>query len=55
MYALYKDECAVAAEEDPIEPVSEWVYRKVFNEKFNLSLGRYIVYYNIMVHYSPVH
>ena len=29
--------------EDPIEPVSQWVYRKVFNEEFNLSFGRYIV------------
>ena len=52
MYALYKDECVVAAAEDPIEPVSEW---KVFNEEFNLSSGRYIVYYNIIVHYSPVY
>ena len=50
MYALYKDECAAAVTEDPIEPESEWVYRKVFNEEFNLSFGRYIVCY-IMVHY----
>ena len=40
MYTLYKDECAAA--EDPTEPVSEWVYRKVFNEEFNLSFGRYV-------------
>ena len=32
MYAIYKEEIEA--------PVSEWVYRKVFNENFNLSFGR---------------
>jgi len=31
MYAMYK----ASAE----KPVSEWVYRKIFNESFNLSFG----------------
>lgn len=36
MYLLYKEKCA----EDGEEPVSDWVYRKVFNEEYNLSFGR---------------
>lgn len=37
MYRLYKDRC----EQDNTRPASEWIYRKVFNEHFNLSFGRY--------------
>ena len=36
MYTLYKEKCA----EDGMNPVSDWVYRKVFKEEFNLSFGR---------------
>ena len=38
MYALYKEHCDSSSE----EPVSEWVYGKVFNEEYNLSFGQYI-------------
>ena len=34
MYLLYKHGCST--------PVSEWVYRKVFNQEFNMSFGRYV-------------
>ena len=36
MYRLYKEKC----EEDATRAVSEWVYRKVFNESFNFSFGK---------------
>ena len=36
MYSMYKGKCA----DDGKEPVSEWLYRKTFNENFNLSFGR---------------
>ncbi len=36
MFQLYKVECSTQEK----RPVSEWVYRKVFNEAFNLSFGR---------------
>ena len=36
MYSLYQEKCS----EDETEPVSEWVYRKVFNEDYNLHFGR---------------
>ena len=36
MYSMYKEECAL----NGISVLSEWVYRKVFNECFNLSFGR---------------
>ena len=36
MYQLYKEECSKQAK----APVSEWVYRQVFNKEFNLSFGR---------------
>ena len=35
MYSLYKEQ----SERDEFRPVSEWIYRKVFNESFNLSFG----------------
>ena len=35
MYRLYKK-----CEKDNKHPVSEWVYRKVFRESFNLAFGR---------------
>ena len=37
MYALYREMC----EQENMRPASEWVFRKVFNEEFNLSFGRY--------------
>ena len=36
MYTLYVQEC----QDDGAAPVSDWIYRKVFNENFNLSFGR---------------
>ena len=36
MYHLYKDECSSNAR----RAVSEWVYRKTFNEEYNLSFGK---------------
>ena len=36
MYSLYKDTCA----EKGRRPVSDWVYRRVFNEEHNLCFGR---------------
>lgn len=36
LYCLYKEECSANGR----DPVSEWVYRKVFNESFNLKFGR---------------
>ena len=35
MYELYKERC----DEEDTHKVSEWVYRKVFNESFNFSFG----------------
>lgn len=35
MYSLYKEKM----EKDAVDPASMWVYRKVFNESFNLSFG----------------
>ena len=40
MYMLYKDVCSTEEK----SPVSEGMYRKVFNEHFNLSFGRYYTY-----------
>ena len=40
MYILYKDVCSTEEK----SPVSEGMYRKVFNEHFNLSFGRYYTY-----------
>ena len=37
MYILYKGKCT----EDGVNPVSDWVYQKIFNEEFNLAFGRY--------------
>lgn len=37
MYVLYKELCE---EEGGTDPVSEWIYRKTFNESFNLTFGR---------------
>ena len=36
MYHLYREMCA----EQEVQQVSEWVYRREFNEHFNLSFGR---------------
>ena len=36
LYSLYRDTCT----EKGRKPVSDWVYRKVFNEQYNLSFGR---------------
>ena len=36
MYSLYRDTC----NEKGSKPVSDWIYRKVFNEQHNLSFGR---------------
>lgn len=35
MYQLYKEKCF----NEGHNPVSSWVYRKIFNESFNLSFG----------------
>ena len=40
MYVLYKDVCSTQEK----SPASEGMYRKVFNEHFNLSFGRYYAY-----------
>ena len=37
MYQLSKEKC----EEKNTQPASQWIYRKVFSENFNLSFGRY--------------
>ena len=34
MYSMYKETSS--------EPVSEWIYRKIFTENFNLLFGRYV-------------
>ena len=47
MYQLYKEECSKQAK----APVSEWVYRQVFNKEFNLSFGRCVW----IVQYSRIH
>ena len=36
MYSLYKEKC----QNENTQPVSEWVYRRIFNESFNLSFGK---------------
>ena len=36
MYELYKSYCS----EKECTPVSEWVYRKIFNEEYNFCFGR---------------
>ena len=36
MHSMYKEKCA----NDGKEPVSDWLYRKVFNENFNVVFGR---------------
>ena len=38
MHVLYVDVCSTQGK----HAVSEWVYRKIFNETFNLSFGRYV-------------
>lgn len=37
MYALYRDYCA---EKGITKVASKWVYRKEFNQSYNLHLGR---------------
>jgi len=39
MYSLYKEKCSETNE----QPVSEWMYRKIFNTEYNLSFGRYVL------------
>ena len=39
MYQLYQEEC----KKKGVRSVSQWVYRKVFNEHFNLSFGRCVL------------
>ena len=39
MYVLYKEKCEG---EGNVHVASDWIYRKVFNEHFNLSFGRYV-------------
>ena len=39
MYVLYKEKCEG---EGNVHVTSDWIYRKVFNEHFNLSFGRYV-------------
>ena len=46
MYQLYKEEC----EQENTQAASEWIYRKVFNEHFNLSFGRYDVLLHADMH-----
>ena len=36
MFQLYKEKCT----EDGRQPVSEWIYRNIFNQEYNLSFGR---------------
>ena len=36
MYALYQEKCT----DEGREAVSEWVYRKIFGEEYNLYFGR---------------
>lgn len=36
MYALYREFCTSEGK----QPLSEWMYRKVFNEEYNLAFGR---------------
>ena len=45
MYQLYKEKC----ERENVQAASEWIYRKVFNEKFNLSFGRYVLLHASLV------
>ena len=40
MYALYKQKCTP----DSKQHVSDWVYRRIFNEEYNLTFGRYVSY-----------
>ena len=48
MYALYCEYCA----NERKQPASQWVYRKVFNEEYNLTFGRceteYVLPYTCM-------
>ena len=37
MFELYRIKCSEAE----VEPVSEWVYRRIFNTEYNLCFGRY--------------
>lgn len=40
LYLLYKEKC----EAEGTRVASDWIYRKVFNESFNLSFGRYVTH-----------
>lgn len=39
MYQLYKESCTEAGQ----RAVSDWVFRKVFDEQYNLTFGRYAI------------
>ena len=47
MYLLYKEACS---EKDIVPVASGWVYRKVFNESYNLHFGRSVYYSSSLVH-----
>ena len=40
MYQLYREQCT----QNACRHVSEWVFRKIFKEEFNLSFGRYVTH-----------
>ena len=49
MYSMYKAKCV----SDGNKTVSEWIFRKTFNENFNLTFGRYVLlplFYIFFVH-----
>ena len=45
MFELYKTKCS----EVEMEPVSEWMYRKIFNTEYNLCFGRYDDEINVLM------
>ena len=51
MYHLYKEKC----NENGCRPVSDWVYRKIFCEEFNLSFGRYVTHADNTHTFPPTH
>ena len=51
MYELYKKACADADR----QPISDWVYRRVFNEDFNLAFGRYVLALFLLVYFFESH
>ena len=49
MYNLYKERCLPEGK----RAASEWIYRKHFNENYNLSFGRYVCSFQTHSHFSP--